>query len=109
MSSARRWLEMAIPPPMYCRSSMIRGRPSPISNPASAAWRRQMEHSPWCSWYTSAGCTMSSSTRRGASDVKSRASIPAQIFGQPCLSAILRWWAKVARAPAWRMTLASLA
>eukprot|EP00959_Pyramimonas_sp_CCMP1952_P078083 1632288-Pyramimonas_sp.AAC.1 len=58
MSSSRRWLDMAIPPPMYCRSSMILGHPGPISDPASAVCSRQMEHSPSRSRFTSAGCTM---------------------------------------------------
>eukprot|EP00959_Pyramimonas_sp_CCMP1952_P283547 5927685-Pyramimonas_sp.AAC.1 len=86
---------MAFPPPMYRRSPMARGQPSPTSDPTNAVCSRQMEHSPTFSCVTSAGRTMVSSTRRGASRVKSCVCIPAHIVGQPCLCATSWWWAYV--------------
>eukprot|EP00959_Pyramimonas_sp_CCMP1952_P107077 2238718-Pyramimonas_sp.AAC.1 len=90
MSSPSRWLEIAIPRPMYWRSPMVCGLPSPTSDPAKAVCSWQMEHPPMFSCVTSAGRTRVSSTRRGASRVKSRVCIPAHVFGHLCL-AVTSW------------------
>eukprot|EP00959_Pyramimonas_sp_CCMP1952_P117730 2461072-Pyramimonas_sp.AAC.1 len=73
MSSSRRWLEIATPPPMYCRPSVACGLPSPTSDPAKALCSWQMEHCPVLSCLTFAGWTIASSTRKGAPRGRSHA------------------------------------
>eukprot|EP00959_Pyramimonas_sp_CCMP1952_P063575 1328540-Pyramimonas_sp.AAC.1 len=69
---------MAIPPPMYSRSAIEHGRPSPSSDPLSSLWRVQMEHLSLPRDLTTAGLASSSRTRMGASNANLLFSIPAQ-------------------------------
>eukprot|EP00959_Pyramimonas_sp_CCMP1952_P110830 2318757-Pyramimonas_sp.AAC.1 len=73
---------MATPPPMYFRSDMVRGLPSPSSDPVNALCSWQMGQSPLLSWSTFAGWTLASSARAGASRAKSCFRVPAHVRGQ---------------------------
>eukprot|EP00959_Pyramimonas_sp_CCMP1952_P013259 279742-Pyramimonas_sp.AAC.1 len=53
-----------------------------------------MEQPPWPRDLMSAGLTIASSTRTGASSVNLCSSIPDHVVGQPWM--VARWWAKVA-------------